>query len=121
MKSWLIPVAILSTLSVAACGDATENGGAATVQRQPEGGATVQIQVPESLVPAAEAIANPQATIDAMRGQAGTMSEQMKQDAVIAARRAAENGARALGQTDAQITQTGDVAERSARDALGMP
>jgi hypothetical protein len=121
MNHWLIPVAILSTLFVAACGDAPNNGDAASVQRQPEGGATVQIQVPESLVPAAEAIANPQAAIDAMRGQANTMSEQMKQDAVVAARRAAENGARALGQTDAQITQAGDVAERSARDALGMP
>jgi hypothetical protein len=121
MKPWFIPITILSTLSLAACGDAPDNGGAATVQRQPDGGATVQIQVPESLVPAAEAIANPEAAIDAMRGQVGTMSEQMKQDAVVTARRAAENGARALGQTDAQITQAGDVAERSARDALGMP
>jgi hypothetical protein len=81
----------------------------------------MQIQVPESLAPAAEAIANPQGTIEALRGKAGTMTEQMRQDAVVAARRAAENGARALGQTEAEIKEAGDVAERSARDALGVP
>jgi hypothetical protein len=49
------------------------------------------------------------------------MTEQMKQDAVATARRTAENGARALGQSDAQITEAGNVAERSARNALGVP
>lgn len=121
MNYWRLPFAILATVSLAACGDAPDNGDAAAVQRQPDGGATMQIQVPESLVPAAEAIANPQATIDSLRGKAGTMSEQMKQDAIVAARRAAENGARALGQNQAQITEAGDVAERSARNALGVP
>ncbi len=120
MKPWLPFFASLAVISLAACGDAPDNGGAATVQRQPDGGATVQIQVPESLVPAAEAIANPQATIESLRGQAGNMTEQMKQDAVSAARRTAENGARALGQTEAQIKEAGDVAERSARNALGL-
>ena len=121
MKNTLLPLAAVPLLFLAACGDAPDNGDAATIQRQPDGGATMQIQVPESLVPAAEAIANPQATIDALRGKAGTMTEQMKQDAVATARRTAENGARALGQSDAQITEAGNVAERSARNALGMP
>ena len=120
MNHWLLSVVLMSVVSLAACGDAPDNGNAATVQRQPDGGSTFQFDVPVSLVPAAEAIANPQATIDSLRGRAGTMSEQMKQDAIVAARRAAENGARALGQTEAEIRQAGDVAERSARNALGV-
>ncbi len=120
MKRWLLSAAILSTISLTACGDAPDNGNPATVQRQPDGGATMQIEIPESLVPAAEAIANPEASFEELRDRAGTMTEQMRQDAVVAARRAAENGARALGQTEAEVREAGNVAERSARDALGV-
>ena len=120
MNPWLLPIAALSMVSLAACGDAPNNNAAATVERQPDGSATVQIQVPESMVPAAEAIANPQQTLDNMRNQAASMTDQAKLDTVVNARRAAEAGARALGQTEAEITQAGDVAERSAKDALGL-
>jgi hypothetical protein len=72
------------------------------------------------LVPAVEAAQNPEQTFNDLRARAGEMSEQAKQDAVVQARNLAEAGARALGQTEAQITEAGDVAERSARDALGL-
>ncbi len=127
MNKLLLPsVAIAAALALAACGDAPNNTDAqpsqpaVNVQTQPDGSSTIQINVPESLTPAVEAISNPQQTIDDMRAQAATMSEQAKQDAVVNARRAAEAAARALGQTEAEITQAGDVAERSARDALGL-
>jgi len=127
MTKILLPAAaLLAALTLSACGDAPDNAGTqptqpgVTVETQPDGSSTVQINVPESMTPAVEAISNPQATIDNLRDQAATMSEQAKQDAVFNARRAAEAAARALGQTEAEITQAGDVAERSARDALGL-
>jgi hypothetical protein len=136
-KSLLPLVAVLSALTLAACGDAPNNTAAqptepvvvvepevipepvvtpppaVTVETQPDGSSTMQIQVPESLTPAAEAIDN-------MREAAGNMTDQAKQDAVVNARNAAEAAARALGQTEAEIKQAGDVAERSTRDALGL-
>ncbi|GEM_PF-1737838 len=127
MNKLLLPsIAIAAALALAACGDAPNNADAqpsqpaVNVQTQPDGSSTIQINVPESLTPAVEAIANPQQTFDEMRAQAATMSERAKQDAVVNARRAAEAAARALGQTEAEIAQAGDVAERSARDALGL-
>lgn len=127
MKPLFYSLAILPVLALAACGDAPDNNAsvqpsqpAVTVETQPDGSSTMQINVPESMTPAAEAIANPQQAIDNLRAQAGTMTEQAKQDAVVNARNAAEAAARALGQTEAEITQAGDVAERSARDALGL-
>lgn len=116
----LLSTAALAALTLAGCGDAPNSPPAASVETQPDGSTEVQITVPESMVPAVEAIANPQETFDSMRTQAGTMTEQMKQDAVVRARQTAEAAARALGQTAAQVTQAGDVAERSARDALGL-
>ena len=120
MTRLLLPIAALAMLTLAACGNAPDNDAATTVQTQPDGSTTVQIQVPDALVPAVEAAANPQRTFDDLRAQAGAMTEQAKLDAVVNARRAAEAGASALGQTEAEITQAGDVAERSARDALGI-
>ncbi len=127
MTKSLLPIAaILATLALAACGDAPNNETAqpsqplVNVETQPDGSSTVQINVPESMTPAIEAISNPQQTMDNLRDRAATMSEQAKQDAVVSARRAAEAAARALGQTEAEITEAGDVAERSARDALGL-
>ncbi len=144
MTKTLLPLAAaLAALTLAACGDASNTAAqptepvvviepeaipapvetappAVTVETQPDGSSTMQIRVPESLTPAAEAIANPQQAIEDLRERAGAMTEQAKQDAVVNARNAAEATARALGQTEAEIKQAGDVAERSARDALGL-
>jgi hypothetical protein len=120
LKAFYIPAAALALLTLAACGDAPDNDGPAAVQTAPDGTTTLQIQVPEVLVPAVEAAQNPESTFNDLRARAGEMSEQAKRDAVVQARNLAEAGARALGQTDAQITEAGDVAERSARDALGL-
>jgi hypothetical protein len=120
MTRLLLPLAAIAMLTLAACDNAPNNEPAASVQTQPDGSTTVQVQVPESMVPAVEAMANPQQTFDDLKAQAGAMTDQAKQDAVVNARNAAEAGARALGQTEAEITQAGDVAERSARDALGV-
>ncbi|MDB5622413.1 MAG: hypothetical protein JWR39_976 [Devosia sp.] len=120
MKTLLAPLSILLLVGLAACDNAPDNEPAASVQTNADGSRTVQINVPESLAPALDALRNPQAAIDDLRARAGTMTEQMKQDAVVAARRAAEEGARALGQTEVEIRQAGDVAERSARQAAGL-
>ncbi|MBU1334280.1 MAG: hypothetical protein KJ944_10300 [Alphaproteobacteria bacterium] len=120
MTKLLLPFAALAVLTLAACDNAPTNEPAATVQTEPNGTTTVQIEVPDALAPAVEAAANPQRTFDDLRNQAGAMTDQAKRDAVVNARRAAEAAARALGQTEAEITQAGDVAERSAQDALGL-
>lgn len=119
MTKILIPLAAIAMLALAGCDNAPD-APSATVQAEPDGSRSVTINVPESMAPAVDAMANPQQTFDNMRAQAGAMTEQAKLDAVVNARRAAEAGARALGQTEAEITEAGDVAERSARDALGV-
>ena len=120
MNKLFAPLALLATLALVACDDAPDQEPAASVRTNADGSRTLQLNVPESLAPALDAMANPQATMDDLRARAGTMSEQMKRDAVVAARRAAEEGARALGQTEAEIREAGDVAERSARRAAGL-
>jgi hypothetical protein len=119
MTKLLLPLAALAILTLAACSEAPDND-AAAVPAQPNGTTMVQIEVPDALAPAVEAAANPQRTFDDLRSQAAAMTDQAKLDAVINARRAAEAGARALGQSEAEITQAGEVAERSAQDALGI-
>ncbi len=114
----LYPFALLPVFALAACGDAPDD--AVTTQTQPDGSTTMQIQVPEQLAPAAEAIANPDQALEELRRNAGDMSEDAKVQAVAAARATAEQGARLLGQTDEQIRQAGDSAEERAREALGM-
>lgn len=126
MTKFLFPLLAVSALALAACDNPPDNaqGNNNTPSVQVENGAdgsrTIQLTVPESMAPAVDALSNPGATYDALRQQAGQMSEQAKQDAVVTARHAAEAGARALGQTEAEITEAGNVAERSARDALGL-
>ena len=121
MKKYLAPVALLTLITLAAC-DNTPNGDepSTSVQSNADGSRTVQLNVPQSLAPAVDAIANPQAAIDDLRARADTMSEDMRLDAVAGARRLAEESARALGQSEAEIRQAGDVAERSARQAAGL-
>mgnify|MGYP004511756505 CR=1 FL=1 len=119
MTKLLAPIAAIALLALAACDNAPDTP-SASVQSQPDGSTNVTVNVPESMTPAIDAITNPEQTFDALRAEAGNMTEQMKLDAVVNARRAAEAGARALGQTEAEITQAGDVAERSAQDALQL-
>jgi len=127
LNKFLLPLFAVSALALAACDNPPDsaqggNGGAAVqVENGADGSRTIQLTVPESMAPAVDALSNPGATYDALRQRAGEMSEQAKQDAVIGARQAAEAGARALGQTEAEIIEAGNVAERSARDALGLP
>ncbi|SFV35317.1 hypothetical protein SAMN05216456_2120 [Devosia crocina] len=131
MTRFLLPLFAVSALSLAACDSPPENaaqgtaveqnrGASVNVESGADGSRTIELTLPESMAPAVDALSNPGATYDALRQRAGEMSEQAKQDAVVNARRAAEAGARALGQTEAEIAQAGDVAERSARDALGL-
>ena len=117
-KSLLYPLALLPVLVLAACGDAPDD--AVSVQGNPDGSSTVQIQVPESMSGAAEAIANPEQAIENMRQQAGELSDEAKVQAVAAARKAAEESARLLGRTEAEITEAGDDAERRAKEAFGI-
>src|SRR5690606_29641993 len=48
------------------------------------------------------------------------MTDVQKLEVVANVRTAAENAARALGQSEAQIVQTGDTAEARARQAMGL-
>jgi hypothetical protein len=116
----LATLTLLTPISLAACDNAPDGEPSASVQSNADGSRTVQLNVPESFAPAIDAIADPQAAIDDLRARAGSMTEEMRRDAVAAARRAAEEGARALGQTEAEIREAGDVAERSARQAAGL-
>lgn len=111
-RTLLLPLALVSALTLAACGDRDDDA-AVSVEKNPDGSATVQVQVPE-------AIANPQQTLDDLGRQAATMSEEAKVQAAEAARAAAEATARALGRTEAEIAAAGDDAEQRARQALGM-
>lgn len=121
MNKALLSLAALSVLVLAGCDKAPDKDAAVTVQTPPASNTTtIEIQVPEALAPAAAALANPQQTFDDLRSRAATMSEQMKQDAVVAARKAAEDGARALGHTEPQIIEAGNVAERTTRQAVGL-
>ena len=120
MRKLFAPLALLALVALTACDNAPNGEPSASVQSNADGSRTVQLNVPESFAPAVDAITNPQAAIDDLRARAGTMTEDMRRDAVAAARRAAEEGARALGQTEAQIREAGDVAERSARQAAGL-
>jgi hypothetical protein len=120
MKTLLAPLSFLALITLTACDNPPDGEPSASVQSNADGSRTVQLNVPESFAPAVDAIANPQETIDDLRSRAGSMTEDMRRDAVVAARRAAEEGARALGQTEAEIREAGDVAERSARRAAGL-
>jgi hypothetical protein len=108
----LYPLAVGAILTLAACGDAPDN--TVSVERQPDGSATVQVQVPEQL-------ANPDQTLDNLRQGAADMTDEAKVQALRAARAAAENASRLIGQSDAEVKAAGDDAERSAREAMGMP
>ncbi|WP_157959731.1 hypothetical protein, partial [Devosia submarina] len=119
MRKLFAPLTLIALSALAACDNAPESEPRASVQSNADGSRTVQLNVPESFAPAVDAIANPQATIDDLRDRAGTMTEEMRRDAVAAARRSAEEGARALGQTEAEIREAGDVADRSAHQAAG--
>jgi hypothetical protein len=117
-KTVLYPLALLPVFVLAACGDAPDD--AVSVESNPDGSSTLQIQVPESMSGAANAIANPEEAVENLRQQAGAMSEEAKLQTVAATRAAAEEAARVLGRTEAEITQAGDDAERTAREALGL-
>jgi ABC-type Fe3+-hydroxamate transport system substrate-binding protein len=121
MNKFALLLPVLAALALSACDRPADTTPAASVETEADGSRTVQITVPEQLAPAIEAVQNPQATFNDLRNRAGTMTDQAKQDAVVGARNTAEAAARALGQTEAEITEAGDVAERSARDALGLP
>lgn len=107
IKAWLYPLAILPALALSACGDDPDD--AVSVQRQPDGSSTVQIQVP-----------NGQQAIDDLRNGAADMTAEAKVQAVAAARATAENAARLIGQSEAEIKAAGDDAERTTREALGL-
>jgi hypothetical protein len=112
------PVALAIVLVLAACDDAPDDP--VSVQTQPDGSTTMQIQVPDSLAGAADALANPERTLENLRQDAATMTDEAKLRAVEAARATAEEGARLLGRSEEQVRQAGDTAERNARQALGV-
>jgi hypothetical protein len=123
---FLVPLAFCA-LFLAACDSAPDAPATDAAAPQDDGTTTIEIEVPDALMPAIDAFQNPEAALDQLRGhmddlraQASTMSEEAKREAVIAARNTAEGAATALGQTDAEIQAAGDTAEANAREALGL-
>ena len=108
---FLLPVVIVSALALAACG---KND----AQTTPPAATTAPVTAPAA-TPAATAPTAEQA-MQAVQAQAATMTDQQKQDAVAAARKAAEDGAKAQGMTDEQIKQAGEMAETATKQMLGV-
>jgi hypothetical protein len=108
---FLLPVVIVSALALAACGknDAPTPPPAATT--------TAPVTAPAT-TPAAAPTA--EQALQAVQAQAATMTDAQKQEAVAAARKAAEDAGKAQGLSDEQIKQAADMAETAAKQMLGV-
>lgn len=62
----------------------------------------------------------PEEAMQAIQAQAATMTDAQKQEAVAAARKAAEDMGKTQGLSDEQIKQAADLAETTTRQMLGM-
>ena len=62
----------------------------------------------------------PEQAMQAVQAQAATMTDAQKTETIAAARKAAEDAAKAQGLTEAQIKQAGDMAEAATKQMLGV-
>jgi hypothetical protein len=107
---FLLPVVIVSALALAACG---KND----AQTTPPAATTAPVTAPAAAPATAP---TPEQAMQAIQAQAATMTDQQKQDAVAAARKAAEDAAKAQGMTDEQVKQAADMAETATKQMLGV-
>ncbi|HEY4200130.1 MAG TPA: hypothetical protein VGM83_06180 [Devosiaceae bacterium] len=115
-SKFLLPLAALSILTLAAC----DNKPAAPATPA----ATTQPATPAA-TPAAPAAAptgamTPEQAMAAIQAGAAQMTPEQKTATVAQARKAAEDAAKAQGLSADLIKQTGDMAESAAKQALGV-
>lgn len=126
MKPFAIAATLALTLTLAACGNSSEQPAetaapaaeaapveaveAAPVEAAPEAAATDTIEV------------SPEAAMQAIQQNVEqlNLTEAEKLDAVAKARTEAEAASRAAGLNDAQVKQAGDAAEQAARTMFGL-
>lgn len=126
MKPFAIAATLALTLTLAACGNSSEQPAetaapaaeaapveaveAAPVEAAPEAAAADTIEV------------SPEAAMQAIQQNVEqlNLTEAEKLDAVAKARTEAEAASRAAGLNDAQVKQAGDAAEQAARTMFGL-
>jgi hypothetical protein len=128
MKPFAIAATLALTLTLAACGNSSEQPAetaapaaeAAPVEAAPIEAAPVEA-APEAT--AADTIeVSPEAAMQAIQQNVEqlNLTEAEKLDAVAKARTEAEAASRAAGLNDAQVKQAGDAAEQAARTMFGL-
>jgi len=123
----LLPVALVSALALAACDNKPAAPAAETETSTPAAAPAEPAAPAAETAPAAAPAQTPAATpmtpesaMQAIQQQAASMTPEQKQQAVAAARKAAEDSARAQGLTEDQIKQAGDMAEQAIKQTLGV-
>ena len=62
----------------------------------------------------------PEQAMQAVQAQAATMTDAQKAETIAAARKTAEDAAKAQGLTEEQVKQAGDMAEQATKQMLGV-
>lgn len=123
-KLLLIPLAGLSVLALAACGESEQKSESAPAQTeqssQPAAAPSTTTTTEQATKPAPDAGQALQDAQNELKEQAATMTDEQKQQTVTAARTSAEAAAKAAGQGEDMIKQIGDQAEAAAKQALGV-
>lgn len=101
---FLLPLAAISMLALAACDSSTPSSNAPTSANSPAAAAPVNLDD----------------TMKALQDAAAGMSPGDKAAAVSEARKASEEVARSQGLSDELIKQAGDAAESAVKKALGV-
>ena len=101
---FLLPLAAISMLALAACDSSTPSSSAPTSANSPPAAAPVNLDD----------------TMKALQDAAAGMSPGDKAAAVSEARKASEEVARSQGLSDELIKQAGDAAESAVKKALGV-
>jgi hypothetical protein len=101
---FLLPLAAVSMLALAACDSSTPSSSAPTSANSPAAAAPVNLDD----------------TMKALQDAAAGMSPGDKAAAVSEARKASEEVARSQGLSDELIKQAGDAAESAVKKALGV-
>lgn len=129
----LMPAAVVALLAIAGCGKKEEPAAPA---------ATAPVTAPAETAPAAAAPAaaapaapsamtaapsamtatptTPEEAMKAIQEQAAKLTPEQKQEAVAAARKAAEDAAKAQGLSEDQIKQAADMAESTTKQMMGL-
>lgn len=125
----LMPAAVVALLAIAACGKKEEP----VVPAATAPVTAPAVTAPAAAAPAAPAAAAPAApsamtatpttpeeAMKAIQEQAASLTPEQKQEAVAAARKAAEDAGKAQGLSEEQIKQAADMAESTTKQMMGL-